>query len=165
MTVYPRTYRVTPGWQVFLIGSSLVLGIPSVLGILYLASRHEAHPKSAIFFLAGICVTFAALSVYLMLTTLRSKIVLFADRIEIHELTVTRNLRRDEIAGWRINASPGLIFERKQPPGKTISTAWVYKADPELEQWLAELDNLDVKEAEFTIDEIAGDNSLGNDEQ
>ena len=165
MTVYPRTYRVSRGWQVLLIGSSLILGIPSLFGILYFASGHEADAKSAMYFWVGICVVFAALSVYLILTTLHSKIVLLADRIEIHELTVTRTLLRNEIAGWRINASPGLILERKHPAGKIISTAWVYKADPELDQWFADLDNLDQREAEFAIDEIADDDSLGSDEQ
>lgn len=165
MTVYPRTYRVSRGWQVCLMGSSLSLGIPGVFGIVYFASGHQADTKSATYLWIGICVIFAALSVYLILTTLRSKIVLFADRIEIHELTVTRTLRRNEIAGWRINASPALILERKHPVSKTVATAWVYKADPELYQWFAEFYNLDEREADFAINEIADDSSLGRDEQ
>lgn len=165
MTAYPRTYRVSRGWRVFLIGSSLALGMPSLFGLLYFASGHRADKESTTYLWIAICVAFVVVSAYLVLTMLRSKIVLFADRIEIHELTVTRILRRDEIAGWRINGSPGLILQSKYPPGKTISTAWVYKADPELDQWFAELDNLDEKEAESAIDEIAANDSLGVDEQ
>lgn len=164
MTVYPRTYRVSRGWQVFLIGSSLTLGFPSLYGIVYFASGHEAETKSAIYLWVGICLIFAALSAYLILTTLRSKIVLFADHIEIHELTVTRTMRRDEIAGWRITAGPALILERKKPAGQTISTAWVYKADSEFDEWLAEVDNLDVRQMESAVNEIADDDNLRGNE-
>ncbi len=165
MAAYPRTYRVSRGWQIFLIGSSLILGVPSTFGVLYFASGREADTKGATYLLIGICFIFAALSFYLLLTTLRSKIVLFADRIEIHELTVTHSLRRDEIAGWRINGSPGLILEQKHPAGKTISTAWLHKADPEFDHWFSNLDNLDEREAESALREIADDDSLGSDEE
>jgi hypothetical protein len=99
MVPYPRTYSVTRGWRLYLIGGSLVLGFPSLLGVWYFGSGHEVHTKNASYLGVGICLIFVTLSVYTILTTLRSKIVLFADRIEIHELTTTRTLARDEIAG------------------------------------------------------------------
>lgn len=167
MSTYPRTYRATPGWRLFLVGLSLVLGIPSLVGIWYFGSGHEVQTKSAIYVGVGVCLIFVALGVYLIITTLRSKIVLFADHIEIHELTVTHTFARDEIAGWRLsfNASPGVLnFELKGLPRRTVSTAWVYKADPEFDQWFAEVDNLDAREMESALDEIADDDNLGVDE-
>jgi hypothetical protein len=162
---YPRTYPVSTGWRVFLIGISLLLGLPSLVGIVYLASGQVQGLKGGIYLLGGICAAFAALSIYLILSTLRSKIVLFADRIEIHELTVTRSLRRDEIAGWRMIGTPGLVLVRKKPKGGTVSTAWVYKSDPEFDNWFEGLDNLDLKDVESAVDAIAEDQSLGVNER
>lgn len=168
MSTYPRTYRATPGWRLFLVGLSLVLGIPSLVGIWYFTSGHEAQTNGADYAGLGISLFFAGMSVYLMLSTLRSKIVLFADRIEIHELTVTHTLVRDEIAGWRLSNDtiPGVLrIERKVPPRRKISTAWIYKADPEFGQWFASLDDLDAREMESAIDEVANDRTLGSSEQ
>ncbi|WP_031498429.1 hypothetical protein [Bryobacter aggregatus] len=165
MAAYPRTYLVSRGWKVFLIGLSLLLGIPSVLGMFYFGAGHQGETKSQIHLMVGICLIFIALCAYLILTTLRSKIVLFADRIEIHELTVTRTLRRDEIAGWRVAANGALILERKQPVGKIVSTALLYNTDADFDLWFAELDNLDLRDEESALNEIANNDSLGSDEQ
>jgi hypothetical protein len=137
-----------------------MVGIPSLGGLLYLSWHGVANGK---YFLFGICLFFVGLSCYMVLSTLRSKLVLFADRIEIHDLTKTRSLARDNIAGWRILGG-GIVFEQKDNPKKKVSTAWIYRTDDEFERWIAEVENSDAKELESAIDAVANDTSMGANE-
>lgn len=168
LMTFPRTYRVKSGWRFFLLGSALLFGVPSLYGLWYLGLGRVTTSMTGVYCLLGICITFLAGSVYLALTTLRSKIVLYADRIEVHELTRTHTLRRDEIAGWRLTGQGfrmAFVLERRSGPNRKVSTSWVYQADSAFDEWFADLDNLDTLELESAIDEVAEDTTHGADVQ
>jgi len=146
----------------------LFLGVPSILGVWYFGWGLQDATSGQRYLGTGTCSAFFFLAVYLLLTTIRSKIVLYADRIEMHELTATHTMRRDEIAGWRLGGDKSqgaLVLHGKPPTSKIVSTAWTYSADAALDQWFDGLANLDEKELEEAIDEIADDYTLGIDEQ
>lgn len=164
MSKYPRTYQATRWWKLFLLGGALLLGIPSVIGLAYCLTGQVTNDKGQMYWLAGSCLFLLALSAYILLSTLRSQVVLFAEHIEIHELTTTKRMHRGEISGWRLAAS-SFIIELKHPPGQIISTAWIYTWDSEMDDWFSQLDNLDDKEMESFLDEIADNNELGAEEQ
>jgi len=76
---------------------------------------------------------FVAWSVYLAVETLRSKIVLYDDRIEIHGVSAVRSLRREEITAWR-RSTQMLILEGRDRPGYVMF--WIYKEDATFQRWL-----------------------------
>lgn len=164
MTAYPKTYRASRGWRIFLATLSLLAGILSFLGIIFF-SVADFRDHFAVYLGGGICGLVTVSQVYLFLTALRSKIVLYPDAMEIHEVARSRTVRRDDVAGWRFTGASTLVLKLKHPVGKTISVSWFYTVDSEFEEWFADLDNLDVREVASGLDEIANDQSLGSHEQ
>ncbi len=133
-----------------------------MVGAWFLAAAPPSNNSSR-FLIIGLCFAFAALGVYCILSTLRSRVVLFADRIEVEDLTRTVALKREEIRGWRSLATspPGYVFVPKDASRRSVKIAQTFPLDVEFGEWLYTLPSLDAKDARESKAEIRNDTRLG----
>jgi hypothetical protein len=161
-SVFPRVYRASGGWLIFLTLCGLLLAIGGTIGAWFAATAVLRNSQSRLW-LVGLGLAFGALGVYLLLSTFRSRVVLFPDRIEIEELTRTAVMSREEIRGWRLLAAspPGLVLVPRDPGRRSVKIAQVFRPDPEFSEWLFTLPNLDSEDARTSKIEIRNDVRLG----
>lgn len=148
----------------FFLGLGGIAVIAGGLGTWYFGTGHEVHTLRQGILLAGIPFAFLVMGVYLILVALRSKVVLCGDRIEIHELTPVRVVKRDELAGWRLNtqtAPPLIILIPKRPNARTIKLAKIFNVDPVFLDWMDSLKDLDTEDRRKSYQEIADDADIG----
>jgi len=88
--VYPRVYGASGGWLVTLTTCGSALALAGIAGAWFFATERIQSPRASLW-LAGLCMAFAVLGIYCVLSTVRSRMVLFSDRIEVEELTLARS--------------------------------------------------------------------------
>jgi hypothetical protein len=161
-SAYPRVYRASGGWLIALILCGVVLGIGGFAGARFLASEPFPNPNSRLW-IVGICVGFGIFGFYCLLSTLRSSIVLFPDRIEINELTRTSVLSREEIRGWRSlpTSPPGFVFIPREAGRRPVKVAQTFRLDPEFADWLYTLPCLDREDSRRSKAEIRNNPLIG----
>src|ERR1035441_9457411 len=161
-SVFPRVYRASRGWLIFLTLCGLLLTIGGTIGAWSAATAVLRNPQSRVG-LVGLGLAFGALGIYCLLSTFRSKVVLFPDRIEIEEITHTAVLSRQEIRGWRSLATspPGLVFVPRDTSRRSVKVAQVFRLDPEFSECLYTLPNLDRQEARASKIDIRKNARLG----
>jgi hypothetical protein len=161
-SVYPRVYRASGGWLIALILCGSVLALGGIFGTWFLANATLRNLQSR-FWLVGLCLAFGALGIYCLLSTFRSRVVLFADRIEVEELTRTAVLSRDEVRGWRSlpTSPPGFVFIPRDASRRPVKVAQVFRLDPEFAEWLYTLPCLDNEDARTSKAEIRTNTRLG----
>ncbi len=120
-------------------------------------------PRNGTLWIVGVCVLVAVFGIYCLLSTYRSKVVLFPDRIEAEELTRTDVLSRDEIRGWRpIPTSPGgFVFIPKNPGQRPVKVAQVFRPDSTFLEWVYTLPSLDELDRKRSKGEVRKDARLG----
>jgi len=162
ISAYPRVYRASGGWLIALIICGVVLALGGIIGTWFIATEPLRSAQSR-FWLVGLCLVFAALGVYCLLSTFRSRVVLFADRIEVEELTHTITLSRDEIRGWRSipTSPPGFLLLPKDASRGKIKVAQLFPLDPEFAEWMYTLPCLDRDDARTSKAEIRNDARFG----
>ena len=94
---HPRTYRTSGRWLCVNVLLSLVISVPA-LGVCWLVLVAGSDGSVVGVSLSCVLSLGCVLSVLtVMASTLKSKVVLDADRIETHGLFSTRSLKRKEI--------------------------------------------------------------------
>jgi hypothetical protein len=158
----PRVYRASGGWLITLMACGFLLAIGGLAGA-WCSATATLNPPNARYWLVGICLTFGVLGVYTLLSTFRSKVLLFSDRIEIHELTRISSFSRQEIQGWRyLPASPPVFILIPREHGrKPIKVAQVFPLDSEFAEWIYGLPCLDSDDARKSRVEIRNSPHLG----
>jgi hypothetical protein len=136
---YPRTYYMSPARK----GPGLLFGFAAIgFGIFYLSSATaDVSPLASGIFL--IIVGLIAI-----LRDLKYRVVLSADRIEVHNLVSTRVLRRDEILGRRlVQARRGPQIIRLMPQGghRPLGVPLVLKTDSAFWEWMDTVPDLDAQ--------------------
>jgi len=159
---YPRVYKPSGGWFTTLI----VFGALFALGGLcsaWIVSRDAVVKPQNRNWLVGFLLSVAIFGVYCILSALRSRVVLFADRIEVKELTRTFALNRDDIRGWRSlpTSPPAFVFVPRDDSHRTIKVAWIFRQDPEFAEWVYTLPCLDDEDRRKSKSEIRNDNRYG----
>jgi hypothetical protein len=159
---YPRVYRASGFWRIALVLTGIILAAGGSFGTWFSAIGHLGKPGSRIW-LVGLFLALCLLGVYCLLSTLRSRVVLFPDRIVVEELTHTVVLGRDEIRGWRsLPTSPlSFQFEPIDRHRRAVKVALVFHVDAEFMQWLDTMRCLDVDDAEASMVEIENAPRLG----
>jgi hypothetical protein len=150
--------------MIFFLGLGGIAVIAGGLGTWYFGTGHEVHTLRQGILLAGIPFAFLVIGLYLILVALRSKVVLCEDRIEIHELTRVRAVKRDELAGWRLNTHttpPLIILVPKRPNARTIRLAKIFNVDSVFLDWMDSLKDLDTEDSRKSYQEIADDADIG----
>ncbi len=161
-SVYPRVYRATSGWLTAMILCGLLLAVGGAWGAWFLASDRIVDPQARPW-LIGLCLAIVALGIYCAFSTLQSKVTLFADRVELDELTRTTVLSRNGIRGWRsLPTSPlTYVFIPKDASHRRVKVAQIFRIDTEFAQWVNTLPCLDSDDARTAKAEIRNNTRLG----
>lgn len=162
LKVYPRTYPSSTGQRLIWISLSVVVGGMGLAGAVYFGTGHEVRrpTDAAIFVVIGL--VFVLLGAYLSLWVLRTKIVLFLDAIEVHELFSKRRLLLSEIAGYRILPTPYFrTLEITSRSGKKLKAGLVAQTDEAFHDWFGGLKNLDEEDLTKSEAELEDNTQLG----
>lgn len=148
----------------FFLGLGGIAVVAGGLGTWYFGTGHEVHTLREGILLAGIAFAFLVIGVYLILVAFRSKVVLFEDRIEIHELTRVRAINRRELTGWRLSTEttpPIIVLVPTRPNARTIKLAKIFNVDSVFLDWMGSLKDLDTEDSQKSYQEIADDADIG----
>src|SRR5690242_21025691 len=98
---YPRVYRVSGGWRIGLTLCGVLLSADGIAGACRFV-KDSARTAQSPWWPASLFVALALFCIYCLLSTFRSRVVLYPDRMERVGAMNTAVLSRDEIRGWRI---------------------------------------------------------------
>lgn len=167
-SLYPRTYKSSLGWRLFLISLGALIAAAALLGLWYFGTGHESQTRQSALIMVVVCLAFFLLGAYLVVAMLKSKLILTADVIELHEPFVTKSLLRSQIAGWRVIPTQyvsTLEFTPRDPHAKTLKFAFTIKPDDAFNSWMSALPNLDAQELEQSRAELETNLDLGLTEE
>jgi len=161
---FPRIYYVSPGWRVLLCALSALLLAGALAAIVFGAILHDGATAQAKAIIMAIGIGLAAASIYAFVATLMSRVVLYADTVEMVGLVRRRRARRADIVGRRFHAMPynlppTLVLTTNN--GKNLNISGFMSGDAVLREWVASIRDLDAKDAQDTLVEIADDERLG----
>ena len=165
---FPRTYQSSLGWRIFLISLGTLIAAASLLGIWYFGTGHESQSAQGALIMVVVCLAFFILGAYLVVAMLKSKIILTADSIEVHEPFVTRHLLRSQIAGWRLLPTQyvsTLELTPRDPHAKKLKFALTVKPDTAFGSWLSTLSNLDAQDLADSVADLETNQELGFTEE
>ena len=146
-SLYPRTYRISLGWRIFL----QLFGL-AVIGLgVFLCWKYFYDPGKAAAVFASLGPLALLLGFYIFIDTGLSKIVLYADAIEMHDVRAPRRLERAEIKGRKLiqtgqAGGDAILFIPVDPARKKIRLPLIVKTDAILMQWIYALPDLDGEE-------------------
>jgi hypothetical protein len=162
---YPRTYRASRRWLSVMVMLSAVAGLGGLAGVWYFGTGHETHTVGSRIGMTALCLAFALLGAYLVLSTIRSKVVLLPDAVASQGFFRSRTLRRDEIKGYRTRVANGATTLEILPKGaglRKMSISMLFKQDPLFTAWFASLPNLDAEEFLRSAREIENNREIGH---
>ena len=161
-SAYPRTYRVSPGWRLFLLAFGIVFGLGGSAGVGFLVSSFPHDRTGAIWatlFLGAIAAGFAGLGVYAALGALMYRVVLTGENVELVEPFRSRWLSRTEICGRRmLRTQQGVqtvVLVPKDSAAKKLKISLILKKDRAFDAWIAQLPDLDQQDVHQSEQEIA----------
>ena len=162
--LYPRTYRVSRGYFVFLSLLSGLVGLPACLGIWYFGTGHETHGPHDVAIMVSLCVAFVLLGVSLLVGVLRFHVTLGADFIEVQGFFTSRRIPRVEIAGYRVLPTQYIktvVVEPRDPHQKKLKFSRILRTDDTFAAWFNTIPNLDAEELYQSRAQLAADPDLG----
>lgn len=128
-------------------------------GAWYFVLIDRARNGQGALVLAGVFVLIAIFGLYLLLAVPKYRVVLYADRIEVHEFLKARTLLRDDILGRRVereeNSSETIVLV---PRGgqREIQIARIFRRDELFWEWIETLPDLDAQDLQASQEEILG---------
>jgi hypothetical protein len=98
-----------------------------------------------------------------LISTVRTKIFLFSDRIEVVGLTGHRSLERSEILGIRSlrTSPPGVVLIPRNPGWRSLKFYLTFPLDTEFVQWVYSLPSLEAHDRRASKSEIRNNPRLG----
>jgi len=162
-SLLPRTYPTSTGNRIFLTLVACVNAAGGLLGMVYFGLGHEMKSPGQRLFFVLLSFVFVALGAYVLVYTFKSKIILYADRIEWQGIKSFRSLRRDDIAGWRIIRTQYMSTLEVRPRSlgmKKLKVGLMLERDEVFDAWLAGLPNLDAREQAESLARVVEDQSV-----
>ncbi len=156
---YPRSYRMSAGWTVFMLLFGVAAVAGGAYGAWYFFQPGSARDPLSGLVLAGVCALFLVFGLYVILWVLKGRVVLYPDRIEVYEALTRRTLSRDQILGRRSQQgrkSPGTIILVPREGLRNIKLALVYKMDEPFRRWIFSLPDLDAQDLKASREELLG---------
>src|SRR5215472_6212122 len=161
---YPRTYRGSLAGRVFgvIIGAGLIAAFVVVPFLIASANKSKAALPPALLLMLLMPLT---MGLYVLLGSLRSRLVLTADAIEVYGPFTSSRLERAGIAGRRtIQVKNGTVTELvPSGPGQRSAriNAAEFVSDPVLSAWLSSLPDLDARDRAASEAEIEANPEFG----
>jgi hypothetical protein len=158
----PREYRASMKWKALLsICAVLIGGLGVWVG--WLAFHPVNGGIASLLLLATVSAGFIFLGVAGAASAFKSKVTLFADRIEVEGILMRNTLLRSQIRGWRIKPSTPLtlVVQPREKRGNAIKVGLLFPIDHEFSKWFDSLPSLDEEEMNASLDEIEKNTDLG----
>lgn len=165
---YPRTYTVSLGWMVFFALAGTGFAVAGGLGVWYFGTGQDVHSPQGGVLLVIVSALSCGLGLLLLAYLLRSKLVLYADRIELYGLFSVKQMSREQIEGWRVaqgRNSPSVLVLVERNSGRKLQIANIFRKDAALDEWMRDLSNLDVRDRIESEKQIDDDIELGSSKQ
>jgi len=146
---YPRTYRTSRGYRIFLSLLGVLIMVPACLGIWYFGTGHETQGARDTVMMVSVCFLFVLLGAYLIGSLLRFQVTLRADAIEVQNCFTSRTLPRAEIEGFRILPTQyvaTMVLIPRESHQKKLKFSQMLRTDDAFKEWFAGLRNLDTAE-------------------
>ncbi len=162
--LYPRKYRVSARSRAVYLLLGGVVAAAGLAGMWYFATGHESKTAEEAMMLTAVCFAFVILGGVLILYMLTSKIVLYADAVEVRDFLLVRKLRREDIAGRRLidgHYVSVLALVPKRAEAKKLKITQIMQTDAVFDAWVATLPDLDAQELEKSASEITASRDLG----
>lgn len=158
--IYPRTYRTSKGWKIFLVSLGAIAIGASSAG-LWWAAFYSSPTVGGRLLAGSLCFAFLLMGVYTLVWPLTAKVILNADSFTWVGVFKPKRIERSEIRGWRIipNTPPMLRLERKV--GGTEKISFTFPIDDALNAWFDGIPSLDEEDVEAEISELDADQNLG----
>jgi hypothetical protein len=155
---YPRTYRLSPVWMAIM----LLFGVGAIwVGAYFtwlILPADLAHHEGALIPTA-VSIFITLFGVWVVQAVPKYRMVLYADRIELHELLRPRTLLRDDILGRRVEKdddAPGNIILVPRGGGREVRIESSFWVDEFFWKWINTLPDLDAEELYASREEILG---------
>ena len=156
---YPRTYRMSPRWMIFMLVFGLAALTGGAWGIWYFQLPGHARDPISALVLRAFMLFVAGFGSYVVLSAVKSRVVLYPDRLAVYDVLKTRTLERDQIRGRRFldtQNSPGMFVLVPREGRPKIKIARVYVMDPPFVRWMESLPDLDSQDRKAAEQEILG---------
>ena len=168
-SLYPRAYRPSTGYLLFLGTVGLLCGTGGIAGMLYFGTGHEMTSLRSQLALVVLSLLFLLLGAYLITAVLTSRLILGPDFFEVKDFLSSKLLRRSDIAGYRILLTQyvsTLVFQPKAAEQKKLKIPLYFRTDGAFGQWFIEIPNLDHAElgqSMVELEAVVARDSLGID--
>ncbi|MBI3728697.1 MAG: hypothetical protein HY254_10265 [Burkholderiales bacterium] len=168
---YPREYRIKPLWRISISLLALIFIAGGLIAVVLEVVVLRAS-GALMWLMLALSLAVSTLGLYMLLKTLRYKVVLRSDAIEIQEIFATTRLLRTQLQGRRMvrrNNSPEEIqlipHQSQQSHEKKIHIPSMLKTDTAFQTWMSGITDLDQEDQQRTLAEIAADTSLGSNKE
>jgi hypothetical protein len=145
-SLYPRTYRPSTRYLLFLGTVSCLCAAGGIAGILYFGTGHEMTSVRSQVALVVLSFLFLLLGAYLISAVLTSRLILGPDFIQVKDFLTSKLLRRTDIAGYRILPTQHistLVFQPKDAQQKKLNIPLYFRSDQAFAEWFLDIPNLD----------------------
>jgi len=155
--LYPRTYKPSTGYLLFLSTVGALCAAGGIAGIIYFGTGHEMTTMQSQLILIGLSLLFLLLGIFLIGSVLTSRLIVSADSIELKYLFSSKLLRRSDILGYRILPTQHistLVFQPKATEQKKLKIPLYFRTDGAFGQWFIDIPNLDREELGQSMAEL-----------
>lgn len=161
--VDPRIYRNSLAWRALAVALGAIFAIGLVAGMPFLWRQADREHPVVLVMIAIYAFVFA-LSGCAIFNILWSRLLLFPNRIEIRGLFLTRVLARDQILGTRVPLNRNkyrLVLVPREGAGRPLKISTMFALDDAFQAWLASVPDLDQRDQQQVLSEVASDTNLG----
>jgi len=144
--LYPRTYKPSTGYLLFLGTVSALCAAGGIAGIIYFGTGHEMTTMQSQLALVVLSFLFLLLGIYLITAVLTSRLIFGPDFIEVKDFLSSKLLRRSDILGYRILPTQyisTLVFQPRAAERKKLKIPLYFRTDGAFGQWFIDIPNLD----------------------
>jgi len=155
--LYPRTYKPSTGYLLFLGTASFLCAAGGIAGIIYFSTGHEMTSVRSQSILVVLCSLFLLLGIYLISAVLTSRLILGTDFIEVKDFLSSKLLRRSDIAGYRVLPTQyisTLVFQPKPAERKKLKIPLYFRTDNAFGEWFIDIPNLDREDLSQSMAEL-----------
>ncbi|HET6931488.1 MAG TPA: hypothetical protein VFI45_14280 [Candidatus Acidoferrum sp.] len=156
-SLYPRTYKPSAGYLLFLGTIGFLCAAGGSAGMYYFGTGHEMTTMSSQVALVVLCFCFLLLGIYLLAAVLTSRLILGPDFFEVKDFLSSKLLRRSDIAGYRILPTQyfsTLVFQPKAAERKKLKIPLYFRTDKAFREWFIGIANLDSEDLGKSMAEL-----------
>lgn len=160
---YPRTYRASRGYAIFVNFFSVLITAGGCLGLWFSATSYQKNLAFGAVMIV-VCLVFVLLGTYNIAATLRYQVTLRSDAIVVQNVFNSRTLFRTQIAGRCMLPTQyvsTLVLVPRTADQKKLKLALLMHRDAAFGAWLADIPDLDAAEVAESQKQLASDPDLG----